>query len=203
MLMQLMVSRNDDEQVPAVPDPAAASDERELIELSRRDASAVGELYRRHHQAIALYIGRRVGCVHESEDLTAETFMSMVKHLPRYRCRGAPFRSWLYRLATTQVNRWARAKRRIAIKTLHEQHEPPAPGGTGQELAFSAEQIRLTLLTLAPRFQSVIALHYLEGMSVATVATTLGCSEGTVKSRLSRGRDKLRTQLRQWERNND
>jgi RNA polymerase sigma-70 factor (ECF subfamily) len=54
------------------------------------------------------------------------------------------------------------------------------------------DQARRALLALPPKYQSVLALHYLEGMSVEEVALAVGCRMGTVKSRLSRGRQALR-----------
>lgn len=198
--MELVQIENERKVVEASTDSAAQSDDRELIERSANDARAVGELYRRHHQAIALYIRRRVGCSHEAEDLTADTFMAMVKYLPRYRYKGAPFRSWLYRLATTQVNRWARRKRRVVMRVLWENAHKPVNPKVAPSSRFEAEQVRLALLSLPARFQAVVSLHYMESMSISAIAQALGCSEGTVKSRLSRGRDKMRNQLKQGER---
>ncbi len=133
---------------PAI-DVAESSDEKVLIEQARDDPNAVGELYRRHHEAIGLYIRRRVGCLHESEDLTADTFMAMVRNLPRYRSKGAPFRSWLYRIASTQVNRWARRRRRFAVKALLEISERTAETSTKSEGQFATEHIRLALLSIS------------------------------------------------------
>src|SRR5918994_476131 len=54
-------------------------------------------------------------------DLAAETFLAMVRYLPRFRWTGAPFRAWLYRLATNHVNRWAKRRRGWAVEQLHEE----------------------------------------------------------------------------------
>ena len=48
---------------------------------------------------------------------------------------------------------------------------------------------------LPPKYQAVLSLHYLEGLAVKEVAAVLGCRMGTVKSRLSRGRQALRERL--------
>lgn len=174
----------------------AASDERELIERSRVDKSAIGVLYRRHYPAIASYIRRRVGCCEDAEDLIAETFLAMVRYLPKYRVRGAPFRSWLYRLATTQVNRWARKRRRPAARELAARARNLAVEESSRGRgALDGDQVRLSLTSLPARFQTVLALHYMEGMPVTEIAEILQCSQGTVKSRLARGREKMRQQL--------
>lgn len=203
MLMHLSELSCDSDQTQPAWDDAATGDERELIERFKNDVSVVAVLYRRHHEAIALYILRRVGCVHETEDLTAETFVAMVKYLPSYRFRGLPFRSWLYRLATTQVNRWARRKRRLVLKEISNPEKIANREISDEDGHVDTTHVRLALLSLPPRFQTVISLHYMERMSVASIAETLGCSVGTVKSRLARGRDKLRHQIRKMVRTND
>ncbi len=57
------------------------------------------------------------------------------------------------------------------------------------------EQTQRALLSIAPKYQAVLSLHYLEGLPVKDVALVLGCREGTVKSRLARARDALRAEL--------
>jgi RNA polymerase sigma-70 factor, ECF subfamily len=66
---------------------------------------------------------------------------------------------------------------------------PSTDGGFDQEFA------RRALLTLPPKFQTVLSLHYLEGLDLKAVATVLGCRVGTVKSRLARAREALREAL--------
>lgn len=174
----------------------AASDEREFVERSATDRTAIGILYRRHYPAIASYIRRRVGCCHDAEDLIAETFMAMVAQLPKYRVRGAPFRSWLYRLATTQVNRWARKRRRAAIRELSARdQELTVERANAGRMVIDRDRVRLALLSLPARYQAILSLHYMEGMSIAEIAQVLNCASGTVKSRLARGREKMRQQI--------
>jgi len=178
------------EQEPELGRPV---DERVLIDRAKTDPIALAELYRLHNQAISAHVTRRVGSHADVDDLVAETFLTMVRYLPRFKWTGAPFRAWLYRLATNQVNRWANRKRRWAVEQLRNdtagQSEPSGSGG------HDVERLRLAMLTLAPRYQSVLSLHYMEEMSVAEIAQVLGCRNGTVKSRLSRGRDALRRLL--------
>jgi RNA polymerase sigma-70 factor (ECF subfamily) len=170
--------------------------ESELIERAKRDRQAFAILYRRHYALVAGYIHRRVGDPHVTEDLVADTFMTALRCLPKYRNRGVPLKAWLYRIATTSVNRWARKQRRW-FRPLGESFvasvqttECASAGGECDR-----EHVRKCLLALAPKYQSVLSLHYLEGMSVENVSQALGCRLGTVKSRLSRGREALRGKL--------
>lgn len=154
-------------------------------------------IYRDHHAAIGGYIFRRTGDTHATDDLLAEVFLSALRAYPRYRDRGVPIRAWLLRIATNAVNRWTRTRRRHRWLTFAGRGITTAPSPISQEgdAAPDLESAREALLALPPKHQSVLALHYLEGLSVGEVARILNISEGTVKSRLSRARDAMRRQL--------
>ncbi|MFT3882117.1 MAG: RNA polymerase sigma factor [Gemmatales bacterium] len=165
--------------------------ESSLIAAARHDPEALSQLYRQNHTRIFRYVLRRVGNRTLAEDLVADVFVSMVRYLPRYRISAVPFHAWLYRLATNRVNRWARWQRRRAFRELRETACPRQD----QQQREMADHVRTALLTLPLPFQTTVALHYLEDMSLAEISQVLDCSIGTVKSRLARGRDMLRAQL--------
>ncbi|MEM7200713.1 MAG: RNA polymerase sigma factor [Planctomycetota bacterium] len=174
------------------PDPATpSSEEASLIAAAQRDPRAFAALYRAYYGVIAAYARRRIRDPHVADDVVAEVFMEALRHLPRYRHRGLPFRAWLYRIATTRLHRWARRERRRPTAPLAA--EPAATDASSAE----ADAVRAALVDLPPRWQSVLSLHYLEGLSVAEVAAVLGLRAGTVKSRLHRGRAALAARLRQ------
>ena len=169
------------------------ADERDLVERAKTDRGAFAELYRCHQHAIGGYIYRRIGDVHATEDLVADVFTIALQALPRYRQRGLPVRAWLYRIATNRVNRWVRRERYRRFKRLETDCEDI--DGTPVDAGLTREHTRAALLDLAPKFQTVLALHYLEGLPIREVATAIGCRVGTVKSRLARGREALRQRL--------
>jgi len=126
----------------------------------------------------------------------ADVFLIVMRSLPGYRHRGIPLRAWLLRIATNTVNRWARRhrKRRWAALESDQLVDANEPSTTGEALE---EYFQRALLALPPRYQAVLALYHLEGLSVKETAAAIGCREGTVRSRLSRARDALRRQLKE------
>lgn len=182
--------------IPGGEDPKAAEHHGEaaLIERCRTDRSAFAAVYRAHYGTIVGYLFRRTGDRHVAEDLAAETFIAAMGSIHRFRVGKAPLRSWLYRIATNQANRWAKSQRR-SVPAAQESESPAAADalGASEELA----RARAALLCLKPSEQSVLALHYFEGLGVAEIARALGWREGTVKSTLSRGRESLRRELAQ------
>ncbi|MEX0937795.1 MAG: RNA polymerase sigma factor [Pirellulales bacterium] len=174
---------------------AAREDEFALVERAKTEPAAMAELYRQHYAAIAGYVRRRIRDPHHSEDVIAEVFLAMVRYLPAYRNRGVPFRSWLYRLATTQISRWARRRRRWAKRQLDEIGEPADSATLENRPRLDSELVSLVLLSLPSRFQEVLHLYYVEDLSLAEIAQVLSKPMGTVKSRLSRGRKLMRVRL--------
>jgi RNA polymerase sigma-70 factor, ECF subfamily len=172
---------------------AIPHDERELVERAKRDREAFALLYRRHYAMVAGYLYRRTGDTHVTEDLAAEVFLAALRCLPRYRHRGLPIQAWLYRIACNTANRWSRRQRARIAARLHELSCEPATNAPA--VNDDGERARLAMLSIKTKYQAVLTLHYLEGMSIEEVATAIGCRVGTVKSRLSRGRDALRERL--------
>lgn len=175
---------------------AAADDDREQIERAKRDPQAFAVLYRTHYRAVAGYVYRRTGDQHVTEDLAADVFLTALRCLPRYRHRGVPIRYWLLRIATNEVNRWARRQRsRAAAMVSMDCTGPLAAREMIEPDAADRERAQRAILQLSPKHQAVLSLHYLEGMGIQEVAAVIGCRPGTVKSRLSRAREALRQKL--------
>jgi RNA polymerase sigma-70 factor, ECF subfamily len=181
----------------ALADQCGSADaERELVERAKSDRQAFALLYRRYHATLARHVYRRTGDVHATEDLVSDVFLTALRTLPRFRYRGIPVRFWLLRIATNAVNRWARRKRRHPVATLPpNQLEIADAADSPTQTAADAEHAQRALLSIPPKYQAVLSLHYLEGLSVKDVAGVIGCREGTVKSRLARAREALRDVL--------
>ena len=173
---------------------APCPDDRELVAKARTDRSAFGQLYELHYDAVAGYVYRRTGRRDATEDLVSQTFLLALKHLARYRDHGLPFRYWLWRIATNEVNNWSRRQRK-SFQRLEQHHDTTDDRAEGVRDAVELDQMRKILGNLPPKFQAVLALYYLEDLGVAEIAMVLGCRAGTVKSRLARAREALRAQF--------
>ncbi|MBN2562157.1 MAG: RNA polymerase sigma factor [Phycisphaerae bacterium] len=173
---------------------ASVEPERDLIERAKHDPEAFGLLYQRNYPMLVDHVFRRTGDMHATEDLVGDVFLIAIQSLRGYRPRGVPIRFWLLRIATNVVNRWARRRRRRTAVSLE-------PGQLANGTVSSthgqvdSEHVQRAMLSLPPRFQAVLSLHHLEGLSVKETAEVLGCREGTVRSRLTRARDALRERL--------
>jgi RNA polymerase sigma-70 factor, ECF subfamily len=176
---------------PAAQPPAdAAVCDHALIERAKVSSDALAALYRKYQPIITGYVLRRVRNRHDAEDIIANVFLAMVRGLRQYQASQAPFVVWLYRIATNEINWWIRKRRARAFLGLAS--DRPGPDMSPRD---DAEVVRVTLAKLPVRYQNVLSLHYLQGLSVQEVASVLHVAVGTVKSRLARGRDLLRDRI--------
>jgi len=154
---------------------------------------AFADLVTRYQKLVASVAWRYGVRQEEIEDVVSEVFFKVYRNLSRYRPEH-PFSTWLYRLAANHVVDHGRRRRREAGRT--EMPEQLADGGPGPgedvESRERAKILRRALGEVAPRYREVLFLVYIEGLLVAQAASQLGLPQGTVKSRLKRGRDALR-----------
>ena len=137
---------------------------------------------------VADYIYRRTGDAHVTEDLVSDVFLSALKGMARVRDPELPFRFWLFRIASNRVNRWWKSSRRrerlaSALGMRAREAVVESPAGDPRADALASEMRRLSAA-----FQTVLSLHYLQGLSIDEIAVVLECAPGTVKSRLARAR---------------
>ena len=179
--------------------------EQALIERAKKDPQAFGYLFDRYFPDILAYVLRRVGKWNDAQDITSEVFLKARKGLWRFRWQGIAFSAWLYRIATNEVGIYFRRAGRAPLSLNQLMEESGFEPATGQELIrekLEAERqlerhrdclnARSKIATLPIKYQDVISLRFFERKSVKEIAVILGKKEGTVKSLLSRGLQRLR-----------
>jgi RNA polymerase sigma-70 factor (ECF subfamily) len=184
------------------------SEEQRLIQAGQQgDAEAFNQLVRLYEARIYNLCYRMLGSADAAADAAQDTFLSAFRSLRRF--RGGSFRSWLFRIATNTCYDVLRARKRrptasldAALDAQESSFEPPDQGESPDEFALrrelsSAIQHGLSLLPDDQRV--VLILCDIHGMPYNEIAQVTGTSLGTVKSRLSRGRARLREVLRAGE----
>jgi RNA polymerase sigma-70 factor (ECF subfamily) len=176
------------------------TEDHELVERAQGgDVSAFEELVRRH-QAVASRVAYLVlRNEADAADAAQEAFVKAYRALGRFK-RGAPFRPWLLKIVTNE----ARSRRRSVVRRdalahrVAEQRPSGEAAPSPEAAAFSQEQreeILRAIDKLAERDQLVISYRYFLDMSEAEMADALGVARGTIKSRLSRAQQRLRSLL--------
>jgi RNA polymerase sigma-70 factor (ECF subfamily) len=127
----------------------------------------------------------------DADDLAQDALVKAYLSCAGYQDKGR-FRSWLFKIAhNTFLNH------RASMRTMASIEEARlVVSNTSADSAFQHQDLYLALSTLPPKERSAITLFYLSGYSVKEIAAITETSEDAVKKQLSRGRDKLREELR-------
>jgi RNA polymerase sigma factor (sigma-70 family) len=172
-------------------------DDQELVERAQRgDTSAYEDLVRRY-QALAHRTAYLITAdAAEAEDVTQAGFIKAYRALHRFRS-GAPFRPWLLTIVANEArNRRRAAARRAALALRLSDDRVSVDAAPSPEASVLAREPAHELLSavnrLRERDRAVIVLRYFLELSESEMAQVLGCSPGTVKSRLSRALGRLR-----------
>jgi RNA polymerase sigma-70 factor (ECF subfamily) len=129
-----------------------------------------------------------------AEDMAQEAFLRAYRGLPRWR-RDAAFSTWLFAIAT---NLYRSEVRRLPPLTVPIEEGSAVPDRRMAEPLDDERRdrlVRTAVLSLPAKYRDVLTLFYFHEMDVARSAASLGVPQGTVKARLSRGRDILRSKL--------
>lgn len=187
---------------PVIVENDAPETER-LLDLARAgDADAFGELCRIHETRLLRQAMILCGNPNTAEDLAQETLVEAWKSVRRFKGRCQLF-TWLCAILFNRYRNKLRARRPIPFSDLmqHERDEIEqrpdsvvdlSPDRAAQEHEQRA-LVRQSLEALPRKQQEVIYLRFFAGESLDSIAGALGCSVGTVKSRLFYGMERLRT----------
>lgn len=197
--------------VSSAPSPSLDSgdggddDERLIRAAQRGDLDAFNQLVDRHQRTVFNVCLRLLRDVALAEDATQDTFLRAWSAIDRF--HGGAVRPWLLRIATNRAYDLLRAKARRPTDSLDLELEDAAPPWTSHasptespdafavrtELSVALEQ---ALATLPDDQRLAIILTDVHGYGYDEAATITGVPIGTVKSRVSRGRARLRDELK-------
>lgn len=155
------------------------------------------EVVRDHADRVYRLAYRLAGNKHDAEDLTQETFIRVFRSLASY--KPGTFEGWLHRITTNLFLDMARRRSRLRMEGLPEDTDRIPGRGQSPEQVFHETHLdpdlQAALDELAPEFRAAIVLCDVEGLSYEEIGTTLGVKLGTVRSRIHRGRQLLKTGL--------
>lgn len=150
---------------------------------------------------------RFTGRAEEAEDLTQEVFIKVFQTLRSYDAAQGSFSTWLHRVARNHlVDHYRRTKKDRVTASIEDDldtiQEKPSPGAgpVGQlEAREQREQLQRGLDQLSPDLREAVVLRDLHDMDYLEIAQVLAVPQGTVKSRINRGRLELARVLKRME----
>lgn len=187
------------ETPPGASAEAMASEEAQQILAARAgDPVAFASLVRRHQEIAFRVAYLLLHDAHAAEDIAQDAFLRAHRALDTFRV-GEPFRPWLLRIVSNLAKNELRARARRArlrdrvmrwSPTHHEHVESTVVGD--DERVSRAVAVRRLLDDAPEADREVLLMRHVAGLSEAEMAEVLDCAPGTVKSRLSRARARLK-----------
>ena len=177
-------------------------DEKALVDAARQgDVDSFNRLVLSYQSMVYNLAYRILGDRHAAADATQDAFLSAFKGIGKF--RGGSFKAWLLRIVTNACYDQLRRKQRrptasldallvvepVPIRSLTDPGESPEEHALRQELS---RAIQVGIGTLPPEQRVTLVLSDVQGLSYQEIAEVTGASLGTVKSRLSRARGKMR-----------
>lgn len=199
--------------VSASSGSARVSDDPVFVEKLRAgDAAAFDTLVDRYSGDIYALLYRLTQNAEEAADLTQDTFLKALRSLGGFR-GDSGLKTWLFRIAINESRnrfRWWKRRRKDATisldammgtgertvsDTLADSGQSPEDTALANEREYA---LQAALLDLADVYREAVILCDIEGCSYEETAAALGVGIGTVKSRISRGREELRRRLKDY-----
>ncbi len=172
-------------------------DEHELmVQVQEGSEMAFKEIVRIYKDRIVNFLCQLTGDYQKAVELSQETFMRVYFKAHRYR-PIAPLSSWIYSIASNLAKTEMKKMRRVPLISIEEiQNSLPIEGeGSNPSESSLIRKLRAALDSLHPRYRIPVILKDIEGFSQEEIAQILKKPLGTIKARISRGREYLKREL--------
>ena len=177
---------------------AALETENQAVQAARKDPAKFAVLYDKYYEQIFRFIYQRVDDKEAAFDATQQVFMKALDNLYKYEFRGVPFASWLYRIASSEVNNLFRAQKAqrtvnidsVSVYTIIEEiQESKIDQYHDKIVAIIGEELEESELQL-------IEMRFFEKRSFKEIAEILEITENNAKVRTYRILEKLKRALK-------
>ncbi|HEU4633572.1 MAG TPA: RNA polymerase sigma factor [Flavisolibacter sp.] len=183
--------------------------EEQLLKDIENDPQKFGQVYEAFHNKIFGYVYRRTTDYETARDIVAETFLKAYVNIGKFKWNNISLLYWLYKIATNELNKYFNSHHYSprSLSRIQEEYGIDITDHTNaeteriklqDELEKHQEFMRINDLVrkLDAKYQDVISLRFFEHKSIKEIALILDKKEGTVKSLLSRGLEKLKEKLK-------
>ena len=166
------------------------------IQKAKEDREYFGFLYEKYFQQLFIFIFKKVQNEDLSGDICSKTFMKAMMNIDKYEDRGFPFSSWLYRIASNEVNLYFRAQKKEITIQINENQV--ATIAQEIDLGDNEEQLHLILSKLEelPLEKSqLIEMRFFEKCSFKEIGSIFDITEASAKMRVYRIIESLKKNL--------
>jgi RNA polymerase sigma-70 factor (ECF subfamily) len=171
-----------------------SQDEEQMILRSQTDPEAFRPLYEKYFKRIFLFVLHRVEDRSQAADLTSQAFLKALLNIKRFKFRGLPFSSWLFRIALNECNDYFRKTNRYRMVTIEDKavaylYEELTNHSREEDLR---QQLPAILQKLTGEELQLIELRFFEQRPFKEVADIIGITETYAKVKVYRILQKMK-----------
>lgn len=182
--------------------PSETEDCELVVRAQEGDQGAFSELVRRYHERVFNTVYALVGDRDDADDVAQEAFLKAYRSLNSFQSKSS-FYTWLYRISINTCLDWMKSRNRRgdvslergqwqkADDTSRAFRRPEASDGRVHRRELR-EMLEHSLTALPLEFRVAVVMREIDGLSYEEIGRVMGCSVGTVKSRLFRARTQIR-----------
>lgn len=162
------------------------------IEEAKRDPQRFEPLYKKYYERILRFVYKRMETLDDTREITANVFIKALTNIGKYKHRGHPFSSWLYRIALNEIAQFYRDAskvRIVSIDTLGVSRLADEAGKNGENLS---PVLARAIQELGSEEVLLLELRFFENKAFAEMGAILDITENNAKVRTYRVLDKLR-----------
>ena len=190
-------------------EPDATPDKVLVARAKRNDIAAYEELVTRYQGKIYSLLYNMTSNKEDAEDLVQEVFVKAHKSLKKFRGQSS-FYTWVYRIAVNRAINFLKKRKRKSAMSLDDvdlgvERDPAYVELTSKEspvrdmgILELQDKLNKALMTLSEKHRTVVVLHDIQGVPHDEIAEMMGCSSGTVRSRLFYARQHLQRELSEF-----
>ncbi|MEM1137313.1 MAG: sigma-70 family RNA polymerase sigma factor [Bacteroidota bacterium] len=174
-----------------------------IINQAKKNPEAFGLLYEKYYKEIFIYVNKRIDNLSVASDLVSQVFLKALTHLPNYQFKGFPFSSWLYKIATNQVNQYFRNSKNRRVISIEDFYVNKIFSELEEESEVNSKEQTPLLVQLLNQLDEselqILELRFFEEKPFKEVAYILDITENNAKVKTYRIIEKLKKLARGME----
>ncbi|MCB9196032.1 MAG: sigma-70 family RNA polymerase sigma factor [Flavobacteriales bacterium] len=176
---------------------ASSISEKQLVEAAKKNPARFAPLYNKYYKPIFIFVFKKIKEEELTADITSKVFLKTLLNLNKYVDKGFPFSSWLYKIASNEVNMHFRNANKKQEVELNEKDLKVLMDEVNLSIDQDDQLQRvISCLNQLPLDQSeLIDLRFFEQRSFKEIGEIIGSSEGNAKIKVYRALDKLKKLL--------
>lgn len=166
--------------------------EEQQIEEAKKDPRLFEPLYKKYYERILRFVYKRMENLDDTREITAGVFTKALMNIKKFRHRGFPFSSWLYRIALNEIAQFYRDANKMRVISIDTYGIGRVADETGKSGDSLSPLLAKALQHLDEEEVTLLELRFFEDKAFAEIGAILNITENNAKVRTYRVLDKLR-----------